>query len=110
MCARSAGDLEQAERYLRQALTSQVDYPETYAQLAGVLHDRGNDLQARAFVERYLAVAPATPDMLLLGYNIEVAMKDEAAAAGVPRRGSTKEFPNSEQLRRVDRIPARNSG
>ena len=39
VCARSAGNLEQAERYLRQALTSQVDYPETYAQLAGVLHD-----------------------------------------------------------------------
>ncbi len=51
VCARSAGNLEQAERYLRQALTSQVDYPETYAQLAGVLHDRGNNLQARAFVE-----------------------------------------------------------
>jgi type IV pilus assembly protein PilF len=109
VCARSSGDLEQAERFLRQALTSQVDYPETYAQLAGVLHDRGNNLHARAFVERYLAVAPATPEMLLLGYNIEVAMKDEAAAAAFRAR-LEKEFPNSEQLRRVDRLPARNSG
>ena len=104
VCARSAGNLEQAERYLRQALTSQVDYPETYAQLAGVLHDRGNNLHARAFVERYLAVAPATPDMLLLGYNIEVAMKDEAAAAAFRAR-LEKEFPNSEQLRRVRQTP-----
>jgi type IV pilus assembly protein PilF len=109
VCARSAGDLEQAERYLRQALTSKVDYPETYAQLAGVLHDRGNNLHARAFVERYLAVAPATPDMLLLGYNIEVAMKDEVAAAAFKAR-LEKEFPDSEQLRRVQSAPARNSG
>jgi type IV pilus assembly protein PilF len=109
VCARSAGDLEQAERYLRQALTSKVDYPETYAQLAGVLHDRGNHLHARAFVERYLAVAPATPDMLLLGYNIEVAMKDEAAAAAFKAR-LEKEFPDSQQLRRVQSVPARNSG
>lgn len=109
VCARSAGNLEQAERYLRQALTSQVDYPETYAQLAGVLHNRGNNLHARAFVERYLAVAPATPEMLLLGYNIEVAMKDEAAAAAFKAR-LEKEFPDSEQLRRVEALPARNSG
>jgi type IV pilus assembly protein PilF len=109
VCARSAGNLEQAERYLRQALTSQVDYPETYAQLAGVLHGRGNNLQARAFVGRFLAVAPATPEMLLLGYKIEVAMKDEAAAAAFKSR-LEKEFPDSEQLRRVENLPARNSG
>ncbi len=95
VCARSAGRLEQAERYLRQALTFQVDYPETYAQLAGVLHERGSDLQARAFVERFLAVAPATPDMLLLGHNIEVALKDTGAAAGFRDR-LRKEFPESE--------------
>ena len=103
------GDLEQAERYLRQALASQVDYPETYAQLAGVLHDRGNNLQARAFVGRFLAVAPATPDMLLLGHNIEVALKDEGAATAFRER-LTKEFPNSEQARAVEDLASRNRG
>ena len=109
VCARSAGNLEQAERYLRQALASQVDYPETYAQLAGVLHDRGNNLQARAFVERFLAVAPPTPDMLLLGHNIEVALKDENAAAAFRER-LTKEFPNSDQARAVEGLADRNRG
>lgn len=109
VCARSAGKLEQAERYLRQALASQVDYPETYAQLAGVLHQRGDDLHARAFVERFLAIAPATPEMLLLGHNIEVAMKDESAAAEFRKR-LEKEFPDSEQARRVLGSPARNPG
>jgi type IV pilus assembly protein PilF len=109
VCARSAGNLEQAERFLRQALTSQVDYPETYAQLAGVLHERGSNLQARAFVERYLAVAPATPDMLLLGHNIEAALKDDAAAAAFGER-LKKEFPDSEQARAVDKLAGRNPG
>jgi type IV pilus assembly protein PilF len=109
VCARSAGNLEQAERFLRQALTSQVDYPETYAQLAGVLHDRGNNLQARAFVERYLAVAPATPDMLFLGHTIETALKDDGAAAAFGER-LRKEFPDSEQARAIDRLACRNPG
>jgi len=109
VCARSAGNLEDAERYLRQALTYHVDYPETYAQLASVLHQRGNDLHARAFVERFLAVAPATPEMLLLGHDIEVALKDEGAAAAFKAR-LEKEFPNSEQARAVGSAPDRNPG
>jgi len=109
VCARSAGNLEQAERYLRQALTSRVDYPETYAQLAGVLHERGSDLQARAFVERYLAAAPATADMLLLGHNIELALKDENAAAAFRER-LQKEFPDSEQARAATDQAGRNRG
>lgn len=109
VCARSAKRLEQAERYLRQALVSPVDYPETYAQLAGVLHERGRDLQARAFVERYLAVAPPTPDMLLLGHNIELALKDTAAAAGFRDR-LRKEFPDSTQARAAEELANRNPG
>jgi type IV pilus assembly protein PilF len=109
VCARSAGKLEDAERYLRQALATGVNYPETFAQLAGVLHDRGSELQARAFVERYLAVAPATPDMLLLGHNIELALKDTDAAAGFRER-LKKEFPDSEQARAAEKMTDRNPG
>lgn len=109
VCARSAGSLERAERYLRQALAAQADYPETYAQLAGVLHERGNNLQARAFVERYLAVSPATPDMLLLGHKIETALKDAGAAAAFSAR-LRREFPNSDQARALQDVEDRNRG
>ena len=109
VCARSAGKLEQAERYLRQALATGVEYPETFVQLAGVLHERGSDLQARAFVERYLAVAAATPEMLLLGHNIELALKDTDAAAGFRER-LIKEFPDSEQARAAEKLNGRNPG
>ena len=109
VCARSAGNLEQAERYLRQALSYQVDYPETFAQLAGVSFDRGNHLQARAFVERFLAIAPATPEMLLLGHKVELALKNDDGAAAFKER-LQKEFPNSEQARAIDRQAAPGPG
>ncbi len=109
VCARSAGRLERAEEYLRQALTISSSYPETLVQLAGVAHDRGNHLQARAFVERYLAAAPVSPDVLLLGYRIESALKDAAAANGFAER-LRKEFPSSAQLRTLDDLERRNRG
>ncbi|MGQ0383996.1 MAG: type IV pilus biogenesis/stability protein PilW [Gammaproteobacteria bacterium] len=109
VCARSAGRLERAEQYLRQALAISTAYPETLVQLAGVTHDRGNHLQARAFVERYLAVAPASADALMLGYRIESALKDTAAAAGFAQR-LRKEFPESAQRRMLDDLESRNRG
>lgn len=109
VCARSAGELERAERYLRQALAVKSVYPETFVQLAGVMHDRGNHLQARAFIERFLATAPATADALLLGHQIEMALKDRAAAAVFSER-LRKEFPGSVQLRVLDDLERRNTG
>lgn len=109
VCARSAGDLDRAERYLRQALNMRMDYPETYAQLAGVMYDRGNFLQARAFIERFRTIAPFTADVLLLGHKIELALKDAPAAAVFSER-LRKEYPGSEQVRTLDNMERRNSG
>jgi type IV pilus assembly protein PilF len=107
VCARSAAAPERAEKYLREALMVPAVYPETFVQLAGVLHDLGNHLQARAFIERFLAVAPATPDVLLLGHQIEMALNDRAAATAFGER-LRKEFPDSVQLRVLDDIQSRN--
>ena len=84
-------------------------YPETFVQLAGVAHDRGNHLQARAFIERFLATAPATADALLLGHQIEKALNDNAAAAVFSER-LRKEFPGSVQLRVLDDLERRDTG
>ena len=107
VCARSAAAPERAEKYLRQALAVHAVYPETFLQLAGVLHDRGNHLQARAFVERYLAVAPATADVLLLGHQIESALNDREATRQFSER-LHKEFPESVEVRVLDDIERRN--
>jgi type IV pilus assembly protein PilF len=80
VCARRAGRLEQAEQYLRLALAQRNNYSEALVQMAGVSFERGNHMQARAFLQRYLAVAPGTADALLLGFQIEHAIGDVAAA------------------------------
>ncbi len=109
VCARSAGKLERAERYLRQAITIGAQYPEAFVQLAGVSHDRGNHLQARAFLQRYLTVAPATPDVLLLGHQIETALGDRDAATGFGDR-LRRDYPQSVQLRVLEDIERRDRG
>jgi Tfp pilus assembly protein PilF len=49
-------------------------------------------------VQRYLAVNPATPEVLWLGFRAQRKLGDATAAAGFARRVQT-EFPNSEQAR-----------
>jgi type IV pilus assembly protein PilF len=84
--ARKDGRLDKSEEYLRLALAQRKSYAEALIQMAGVSFERGNLLQARAFVERYLGAAPATPDVLLLGYQIERGLGDAAAAGSYADR------------------------
>jgi type IV pilus assembly protein PilF len=86
VCARKDGRLDKSEEYLRLALAQRKSYAEALIQMAGVSFERGNLLQARAFVERYLGAAPATPDVLLLGYQIERGLGDAAAAGSYADR------------------------
>jgi type IV pilus assembly protein PilF len=86
VCARKDGRLDKSEEYLRLALAQRKSYAEALVQMAGVSFDRGNLMQARAFVERYLAAAPATADVLLLGYQIETGLGDREAAERYAQR------------------------
>jgi len=108
VCARRAGRLEQAEEYLRLALAQRAAYAEALVQMAGVSFDRANHMQARAFLQRYLAVAPGTADALLLGFQIENALGDTAAAgeyadqlrslhSGSPETRVVEEFARKER-------------
>lgn len=98
VCARGAGRLEQADQYLRSALAQRAVYSEALMQLAGVSFERRNLLQARAFLQRYLAVAPAAPEAYLLGYQVEKALADDAAADEFGLRLRTQ-FPDSPEAR-----------
>lgn len=96
-CAKKI-DLERAENYLRKGLASNATFPDTLYQLGDVAYRREYYLQARAFIERCLAVAPATPDVLWLGYRNELAMNDMAAAEGLSKQLLNK-FPESVEAR-----------
>jgi type IV pilus assembly protein PilF len=99
-CAKSV-DLARSEAYLRGALAEDPLFPDALFQLAEVTLERGNALQARGFLERYLARVKATSAALWLGVRIEQAMNDNAAAA---RYGEQlrREFPESAEIRLLD--------
>jgi type IV pilus assembly protein PilF len=96
VCLRGGGDNITSERYFRQALAIRPNMAEALLQLGNLHFDRGDFDQSREDVQRYLAVNPATPEVLWLGMRAERKLGDSTAAAGFARRLQT-EFPASEQ-------------
>jgi type IV pilus assembly protein PilF len=96
VCVRETGDLVDAERYFKKALTIHPNLPEAMLQLGNIAFDSGDTAQARDIVRRYLAVNPPTSEVLWLGFRAERKLGDATAAAGYARRVQT-EFPDSQQ-------------
>ena len=96
VCVRGTGDVVDAERYFTRALAIHPNLPEAMLQLGNIAFDRGDAAQAREIVQRYLAVNPATSEVLWLGFRTERKLGYATAAAAYARRVQT-EFPNSEQ-------------
>jgi len=93
-CARADGRPKDAERYFRQALARNPNMPDPLLSLADIQREAGNNMQARAFVQRYHEAAPATAQSVWLGYRIERGAGDAAAAEEYARR-LRMEFPTS---------------
>jgi type IV pilus assembly protein PilF len=96
-CAKRV-ELPRAEQYLRAALNSDPNFKDALLQMADVAFNRGNHLQARAFVERYLAAGTASPGALWLGFQVETALGQGQAARNYAQRLTT-EFPESVETR-----------
>lgn len=102
-CARTAGDLERAEEYYREALARDAGFADALAGMMELAYQLENYLQARAFLQRYLDVRPATPAVLLLCYNIERELQDRAAAERCAQR-LRAEFPQSQELAQLQQF------
>jgi type IV pilus assembly protein PilF len=107
VCAKRV-DLERAEQYLRAALRLDKNYAEALLQMADVAWQGGNGLQARAFLQRYAAVAAMSPAPLWLGVQIERSLGDTAAADKYAAQ-LREEFPSSAQAQRLLELE-RNAG
>lgn len=79
-CALERGDLDTAESYLRQSLQRDPKMGAALLPMAEVSYRQGNYLKARAFLQRYEAVAARTRESLVLGVRVETALGDEASA------------------------------
>jgi type IV pilus assembly protein PilF len=96
VCMGSAGDVVDAERYFNRALVVRPNMPEALLELGNVAYDRGDYKQSLDYVVRSLAVNPAGPELLWLGFRAERKLGDNTAAAAYGRRIET-EFGDSAQ-------------
>ncbi|MHC9086186.1 type IV pilus biogenesis/stability protein PilW [Luteimonas sp. RIT-PG2_3] len=79
-CLLSAGQLDQVDRYLRPALDLAPDNVVALGAMAELQYRSGHFLEARAFSQRRLEAATATPAALLLASQIEDKLGDTRAA------------------------------
>ena len=93
-CALAAGQMERARGNLTQALELDPVNPVGLAAMAESEYRAGRYLEARAFSERRLAIAPANVQVLQLASQIEQKLGDTAAAARYVQRIGT-EFPQT---------------
>lgn len=93
-CADKAGQRERAERDLRQALA--LDPRNAFGLFSMAEHEyrAGRYFEARAFVERRLAAAPVSADVLKLASQIEERLGDRAAAGRYVQQ-LRAEFPDA---------------
>jgi len=102
-CSLGSGDFERADNYLRGALKIEPEFPDALLNMARLKFDEKNYLSARAFIQRYEAVATHGPDTLLLAYKIEVAANNTRAANKYKLILETN-FPESNQATEARRI------
>ena len=80
MCARDAGELDEAAESFRGALARNPASRDALTQMMELSYQTGNNLQARAFVQRFLAAHAPTAPVLLTCVNVERALNDQTAA------------------------------
>lgn len=98
VCARKIRSAEKAEGYFRQALSRNPRFSEALWQMADLSFERGNLLQARAFLQRHMDNAESTPEALWLGIRMEQSLGQDDVARNYAGRLKS-EFPTSVQTR-----------
>ena len=81
VCMKRAGDYEKAERYLRSALQINPKIPQALIAMSELSYENKRYLTARAYLQRYLEVAPHTSQSLWLGVRVERQLGDKNTAS-----------------------------
>jgi len=100
VCMAQKPDYEMAEGFLRRAIERRSSYGEALYQMARLKHSNGDDLVARAFVQRFLATNKSNPEVLLLGIDVERKLGDDRASTDYANQ-LLREFPESVEARQV---------
>jgi type IV pilus assembly protein PilF len=98
VCAVRANDLVQAETHFRSALSIDPSVPNALLGMAELSYGQKNYVQARDYLQRYLASANHTAKSLWLGVRVERELGDQDAAASYALALRSK-FPDSQETR-----------
>lgn len=98
VCVANKPDLELAEKYFRDALAVRPSFGEALIQLAALKHRTDENLQARAFIQRYFATNAPSSGILYLAVQIETQLGDERAATDYMNQ-LLGDFPESAEAR-----------
>jgi len=99
-CARRDGRNEEAERYLREALEFEPQSRTALFNLASLSFEEGENLRARAFLQRMEAAGGLGARALLLAVQVERSLGSEAIAEGYART-LMEQYPDSPQASQV---------
>lgn len=98
LCMKEKPDLKKAETYFRKALALDKNLVKSLYAMAELSFAEGNYLSARAYLQRYLELAPHDPGTLWLGVQIERKLGDLDAAASYEMQLKAN-FPDSKETR-----------
>lgn len=103
LCALRIPDETLAEEYLRRALAINKTLSSALYHMARLSYEHNEYMTARAFIERYAGAAQPTPQSLLLGARIELALGDRQAAEDYAAQLSTR-FPDTDETRKAEAL------
>lgn len=98
LCARKSGDLKLATQRFRQAIDYDARRARSLYQLADLSFLDGENLKARAFIQRYFSVANSNAPSLWLAIRIENALGNSAEVREYAKN-LYKNFPDSDEAK-----------
>lgn len=100
LCALGVQNLEKAEEYLRKAIAIDENLPVSLIQMSSINFQQQQFLPARAYIQRFEAVAEHSADSLWLAFQIEekLGATDRMTLYAEQLRDK---FPESEQVRKL---------
>jgi type IV pilus assembly protein PilF len=98
LCAVRVPNTIKAEKYFRSALKINPKLPPSLYQMSVISFDRGDYLSARAYLQRYAAVAQHSPQSLWLGVRIERMLGDKNAVSSYALLLKST-YPDSDEVR-----------
>ena len=98
VCLYQSGNLDRAETYLRRALQADPKLPTALLTMAELSLVKERHLPARAYLQRYLEVAPHSPRSLWLGIQVEGELGDRNTASSYALLLKSK-YPDAQETR-----------